>query len=390
MRLLYVIDSLVPGGAEQSLAALAPRYRDRGIELDVAYLHDRPGLQDVLVDGGARLSCLAGAGGRAGWAIRATKLVRRRRPDLIHTTIFEADVAGRIASVAGRTPVVSSLVNVEYGPEQFDDPRIRSWRLKAAQFVDVVSARRVTLFHAITNHVADVMATRLRIPRNRIEVVPRGRDPEVLGSRTEARRRSARRALGVDADTSLIVAAARHEYQKGLDVLLEAMPEVLRVVPEARLVIAGREGNHTEKLKRLVKSLGLEEAVRLLGARTDVPDLLCAADAFVLPSRWEGLGSVLLEAMALQAPIVASSLPPVREVVDDQLARMVPPGQAGSLATEISATLSDRAGSESRARRARERFLTDFAIEPVADRMVNFYSVALGRQPADVQPSQGA
>ena len=387
MRLLYVIDSLVPGGAEQSLAALAPRYRDRGIELDVAYLHDRPGLQDVLVDGGASLFCLAGGGGRPGWAMRATRLARERRPDLIHTTIFEADVAGRIASLAGRIPVVSSLVNVEYGPEQFDDPRIRSWRLRAAQIVDVVSARRVTRFHAITNHVADVMAIRLRVPRNRVKVVPRGRDPEVLGTRTEARRGTARRALGVDADTSLIVAAARHEYQKGLDVLLGAMPEVLRAVPEARLLIAGREGNHTEELRRLVNSLGLEGAVRLLGVRADVPDLLCAADAFVLPSRWEGLGSVLLEAMALQAPIVASSLPPVREIVGERLARLVPPEQPNSLATEISATLRDGAGSESRARLARERFLTDFAIEPVADRMVHFYSDALGRQPADVQPS---
>ena len=387
MRLLYMIDSLVAGGAEQSLAALAPRYRDRGIELDIAYLHNRPGLQDVLSEAGARLFCLAGPGGRPGWALRATKLVRERRPDLIHTTIFEADVAGRIASLGGRIPVVSSLVNVEYGPEQFDDPRIRSWRLRAAQVVDVVTARRVTRFHAITHHVADVMASRLRLPQDRIVVVPRGRDPEVLGTRTPARRGTARRALGVDKDTSLIVAAARHEYQKGLDVLLGAMPEVLRAVPEALLVIAGREGNHTEELGRLVRSLGIEHAVRLLGVRADVPELLCAADAFVMPSRWEGLGSVLLEAMALQAPIVASSLPPVREIVGERLARLVPPEQAGSLATEVSATLRDRVGSESRAGRARERFLNDFAIEPVADRMVHFYSDALGRQLADVQPS---
>jgi glycosyltransferase involved in cell wall biosynthesis len=380
-----MIDSLVPGGAEQSLAALAPRYRDRGIELDVAYLHDRPGLQEVLVGGGARLFCLAGGGGRPGWAFRATKLVLQRRPDLIHTTIFEADVAGRIASFAGRIPVVTSLVNVEYGPEQFDDPRIRSWRLRAAQVVDVVTARRVTRFHAITHHVADVMASRLRLPQDRIVVVPRGRDPEVLGTRTSARRDTARRALGVDEDISLIVAAARHEYQKGLDVLLGAMPEVLQAVPEARLVIAGRAGNHTGELGRLVRTLGIEHAVRLLGVRADVPDLLCAADTFVLPSRWEGLGSVLLEAMALRAPIVASSLPPVREIVGEQHARLVPPERADLLASEISAALTDRAGSENKAKLARHRFLTDFAIETVADRMVDFYSVALGRLPADLK-----
>jgi glycosyltransferase involved in cell wall biosynthesis len=385
MRLLYVIDSLVPGGAEQSLAALAPRYRDRGIELEVAYLHDRPGLQDALTDAGARLFCLSGRGGRAGWAARATRLARTRRPDLIHTTIFEADVAGRVAASFGRIPVVSSLVNVEYGPEQFDDPRLKTWRLRGAQFLDALTARRVSRFHAITHHVAEVMAARLRIPRDRIVVVPRGRDPERLGSRTASRRAAARTSLGVGADTPLIVAAARHEYQKGLDVLVTAMPDILRAVPKTRLVVAGRTGNQTAELKRLVGNLGLEGSVQLLGVRSDVPDLLSAADAFVLPSRWEGLGSVLLEAMALEAPIVASSLPPVCEIVGEQHARLVPPGRADVLAEELSATLLDRAGSESRAKAARDRFLDEFAIDTVADRMITFYDDAMRIAPAGLR-----
>lgn len=388
MRLLYMIDSLVPGGAEQSLVAMAPRYRHRGIELEVAYLHDRPGLQDVLSDAGARLFCLAGGRGRPGWALRAARLVRERRPDLVHTTLFEADVAGRIASLIGRVPVVSSLVNLEYGPEQTSDPRMRTLKLRAAQLVDALSARRVNRFHAITNHVADVMASRLRLPRDRIVVIPRGRDPELLGERTPARREAARRSLGAEPGTPLIVAASRNEYQKGLDVLVAAMPDVLRAVPEAHLVVAGREGNQTAELKRLVASLGIEHAVRLLGVRSDVPDLLCAADAFVLPSRWEGLGSVLLEAMALEAPIVASSLPPVCEIVGEQHARLAPPGRPELLAQEVAAALQDRVGSEERVRRARDRFLTEFAIDPVADRMVAFYSDALRRRPAGVgQPS---
>jgi glycosyltransferase involved in cell wall biosynthesis len=388
VRLLYFIDSLVPGGAEQSLAALAPRYRDRGIDLDVAYLQDRPGLQDVLTDAGAHLFSLAGPGGRPGWARRALQLVRRRQPDLVHTTLFEADIAGRIAASIAGIPVVSSLVNVEYGPEQISDPRLRTWKLRGAQLLDMLTARRVVRFHAITRHVADVMAARLRIPRNRIAVVPRGRDPEQLGARTPERREAIRRSIGVGPDTLLILAAARQEYQKGLDVLVRAMPEVLKAVPSARLAIAGRDGNQTGELKSEVRRLELDGAVAFLGARSDVPDLMCAADAFVLPSRWEGLGSVLLEAMALEAPIVASDLPAVREIVTDGLARLVPPERVGILAKALGAALLDRKTSVEGARQAQARFLSAYTIEAVADRMVAIYSDAMNG--FSVAPSDGA
>ncbi|MGH2751085.1 MAG: glycosyltransferase [Actinomycetota bacterium] len=384
MRLLYIIDSLVPGGAEQSLAALASRYRDRGIELEVAYLHDRPGLQEALTDAGAQLFCLAGPGGRLGWAGRAAQLVRHRRPDLVHTTLFEADVAGRIAASVVGVPVVSSLVNVEYGPEQINDPRLKSWRLRGAQVVDALTARRVARFHSITRHVADVMAARLRIPRNRITVVPRGRDPQQLGIRTQARREAARRSLGIEPGTPLIVAAARHEYQKGLDVLLHALPEVLRVAPGVRLAIAGREGHQTDELKRQVRNLDLDGSVTFLGIRSDVPDLICGADAFVVPSRWEGLGSVLLEAMALEAPIVASDLPPVREVVSQAHARLVPTESPDLMARALGATLFDPVESDRRARLARARFMSDYAIERIADQMVSLYSEALDKSAINV------
>src|SRR5438270_6296378 len=88
VRVLYVIDSLAPGGAESSLVALARLYPARGVELEVAYLYDRPGLHDALKATGARLTSLAGPGGRRGWARRAAALVRDRRPDLVHTTLF--------------------------------------------------------------------------------------------------------------------------------------------------------------------------------------------------------------------------------------------------------------------------------------------------------------
>ena len=379
MRLLYVIDSLAPGGAESSLAALAPFYPEQGIELEVAYLGDRPGLHQQMEDAGARLTSLAGSGGRRGALRRTVALVRERRPDLVHTTLFEADIAGRLAAAAARVPVVSSLVNVGYGPEQRNDPGIRLERLLASQALDIATARVVRRFHAVSREVAEVMSRRLLLPRSKIEVVPRGRDPRVLGTRTPDRSAQVRADLGADRDQPLLLAVARQEYQKGLDVLLRALPAVRAAFPAARLIVAGREGNQTTTLRALVNELELGDSVVFLGARSDVADLLCAADVFVFPTRREGFPGAVLEAMALEAPIVATAIPTVSEAVKAQEhALLVAVDDPGALAEATLATLRSPDAARRRASAARDRFYDNFTIERVATGMVSFYEAALG------------
>jgi glycosyltransferase involved in cell wall biosynthesis len=372
VHVLYLIDSLVAGGAERSLAALAPHYRRLGVRLDVAYLHERDGVGPELVAAGAQLFSLAGAGGRLAAVRRGAQLVRMRRPDVVHTTLFEADVTGRLGSMLARAPVVSSLVNAAYGPEQLANPSLARWKVRAAQALDAITARRVSRFHAVSSSVADVMAARLRIARDRIDVIPRGRDAEELGVRTDDRRALARAALGVDRDTPVVLAIGRQEYQKGFDVLLRAFAAVRSRDARARLFVAGREGNETASLRVLVEDRSLQPAVTFLGERRDVPELLCAADVFAFPTRWEGMPGTVIEAMALQVPIVASDIAPVREVLgDDAAGRLVAPDDPEQLARAIDDALHDT--DRERTDAARARFLERFTIEGVADEMVRFY-----------------
>jgi glycosyltransferase involved in cell wall biosynthesis len=221
MRVLYVIDSLAAGGAERSLAAMAPQYAAHGMELRVAYLHERPGVQTELDLAGIPRSRVSRSGGRLGWARELRQLIAATRPDVVHTTLFEADIAGRAAAWLSGVPVVSSIVNVAYGAEQAG-AGLRRWKLEGARLLDATTARVVARFHANTQQVADVMARRLRLPRDRIEVIPRGRDPLRLGRRDQRRRTRARLELGVADGAPLLLSVARHEYQKGLDVLVEA------------------------------------------------------------------------------------------------------------------------------------------------------------------------
>lgn len=386
LRVLYVIDSLVPGGAERSLVGMAPGYRQYDIDLHVAHLLPTTGIEGELQRIGIDVHSLSGDGGRLGSVRRTIGLIRELRPDLVHTTLFEADQAGRAAARWTRTPVVSSLVNVAYGPEHRRAPGIRAGRLELARQMDAFTCRWVARFHAITRHVADVMAPRLRIPRDAIEVIPRGRAPDRLGRRTAERKDQVRKQLRVGDGTPLLLAAGRHEHQKGLDVLVHAFASIKDRAQDAVLLIAGREGNATDDLHELVQERRLTGDVRLLGPRRDLSDLMCGADVFVLPSRWEGLGGVLLEAMALELPIVASDLPAVREVVQHgETALLVPSEDPKALADSALELIRDQALRERLTARARGRFDSEFAIDRVVDKMIRFYersmaSVGIGKK----------
>lgn len=376
MKILYIIDSLArSGGAEQSLAAMAPHLRALGVQLEVAYLIERDGLAGQLRDAGAQVTPVL-VSGRPQRVVALRRLIAERRPELVHTTLFEADVAGRIAAALARTKVVSSLVNASYTYEHVHDPALSVARVRGAQALDAATAQLVRRFHAISPYVAVAMARRLGISRRRIDVVPRGRDPKQLGERSPERSADARRRFGVPADAPMVVAAARHEHQKGLDVLVRAFPRVLATSPSARLLIAGRDGNLTPTLRQLVEDSGASASITLLGARDDVADLIAASDVFVSPSRWEGFGSVLLEAMALGAPIIASRVPAIEQTVDTT-ATLVAPGDPQQLASAITALLQDQHGAQDQAVRARRRFDENFTISRISEGMMEFYERAV-------------
>jgi glycosyltransferase involved in cell wall biosynthesis len=271
-------------------------------------------------------------------------------------------------------------VNTAYGPEQLHNPALKAWKVRGAQALDALTARRVRRFHAVSTWVADTMARRLRVPRGRIDVVPRGRDPHRLGERSEPRRRAARAALGVTDDDFVVLAVGRHEHQKGYDVLLPAVATVRERAPGTKLFVAGRETAVTPALRARAAELGIDAAVRFLGIREDVPELLCGADVFAFASRWEGMPGGVIEAMALGTPIVATTIAPVREVLGEPPhALLVPPDDAGALADALLAVQRGAATLDTTA--GRERFLTRFAIGAVAQEMVRFYERALSPRP---------
>jgi glycosyltransferase involved in cell wall biosynthesis len=375
LKLLYAINGLGTGGAERSLAELLPYYLAGGIRPVIACVQRREeGVEAAVRRLGCDIRFLPGGGALTrARALRA--ILEQERMHLVHTTLFDSDIAGRLAAMGTGVPVLSSVVNTSYEPVRLRDPNVSRAGLLACRAIDGWTARHLTThFHAITEAVKASAVRSLGILAERVTVVERGRAPERLGSPDPERRRAARCRLGLADDNEVIINVARQEYQKGQKYLLHAAGILAVTRPRLVVLVAGREGHASRELLELSERLQLGDRLRFLGHRDEVPELLAAADVFAFPSLYEGFGGAVVEAMALGLPIVASDLPTLREVVEDGgSGLLVKPESSAALAAAIARLLDDHAMASAFGRRGREIFQKRFTVGRSAERMIDLY-----------------
>lgn len=373
-KIMFVINGLGTGGAQRSLLELLPRLAEADLRSSVVVLHSLDeGVEDEVRELGYPVRVLDSSSVPTRIA-RLRRMISTERPNIVHTAIFDSDLVGRIAAVRKPVAVLTSLVNTSYDPVRLKDPNVRSWRLQAAKQIDAWTARHLTThFHAISQAVKEAAVRDLGVRRDRVTVIERGRDVGRLGEPGPERCARHRASLGLGETERVLLTVGRQEFQKGHRFLLEAM-WLLREQANLVLLIAGRRGHASPDLARIVDQLGLDDRVRFLGHRDDVPELLAAADLFVFPSLYEGLGGALIEAMALGLPVVASRIRAIEEVVEDgRSATLVEPGRPEELAAAIADLLDDRAKATSFGIRAREIFLERFTLDRSAERMIDLY-----------------
>lgn len=373
MRLLHLIDGLGPGGAERSLVEMIPALQLRGFDSSVVLLKESPhSMHQPLIDRGIPVTIL-GTTSRLRQVRSLRRAIRTSAPDLVWTTLFDSTILGRLASIGLGVPVVTSIVNTSYLPDRTNH-HVRYRSLELARRIDAVTARRLSShFHAITGAVKAHAVSTLGIDPRSVAVVPRGRDRSRLGEPSAHRRANARADLGVGDDEFLVLNVGRQEWQKGQSTLLESTALLRGRAPKLRVAVAGRIGTQTAALEAACHELGVAEIVTFLGQRDDVPALLCAADVFVFPSRFEGLGGSVLEAMAMETPVIASDIPALREVLDDgALGVLVAVDDPAALADAIEEVLRDTDHRHAVAVRARETVDSKYEFESVMDEMATW------------------
>ena len=374
MRVLHLIDGLGTGGAERSLAQLLPLLKKEDVDSSVRYLHERTeGVADLIRSEVSDVKALPG-GRLVQKYLSLRNELRARAPDLVHSTLFASNVTARLAN-RGRIPLLNSLVSILYEGPRTRAPGIHPIKLGSVRLLDASTARKwVSHFHANSESVKRASIRALGIREEQITVIPRGRDPALLIHRNPDTRSEVCAELGLDPHRPIVLCAGRHEYAKGHNFLLSAIRLLHDSGHDCQAVMGGRDGATTDLLHREVERLRLQGSIHFLGHRNDINRLMAGADVLALPSLWEGLPGVVIEAMGSNLPVVAFDLESVRETVEhDVSAFLVPPESAEALAHGIGHLLEDPETADRLARHAQETFKQRFTSELVAQQMVALY-----------------
>jgi glycosyltransferase involved in cell wall biosynthesis len=375
---LAVLDSTGAGGAETSTALMAPLLREMGVDFQIAFFHDRGGVKQRLIDDGVPIHHVPAGRSRVVSLLRLIRLICDVRPDVVHTAVYEADIIGRTAGWLCRVPVVSSIISDMYGPEHRSavGPTIKLYLAWAA---DILTARLVRRFHAVSAAVASSVSPRLLLRADRVAIIPRGRQPP-RPEQVQSRSYLEPLIEGLTPDTIVVLAVGRHDRAKDFATLIKA---VAMLTEPVHLLVAGADGGDTTALHQLVDDGGLGASVTFLGERSDVYELMTAVDVVAFPSRREGLPGVALESLAAGCRSVCSDLPVYREVFDTgdgrYLCEFIPVGDHRALATCLSSVVAGSEHSEMMTAR-QELFRRRFRLDRIAAQFVDLYAFISDRR----------
>jgi L-malate glycosyltransferase len=365
LRVCYVIGTLDRGGTEGQLVRLATGLDRARFAPYVCALTTGGPLEQPLRDAGIPVQVFTLRSlrpTRNPWTIgrelmRFVQFVRDIKPEIVHGFLIHAYVPAAFAArVAGVPVVVASRRSLSHFKA-----RKHHWRL-AERVANRLTDRLVANSEAVR---ADVIASE-GVDPSRVEVIHNGID---VSDYTATRDAALRATLGIGEHAPVVVVVANLIHYKGHSYLLDALQQVRVRFPAVQALLVG-EGPMRSRIEEQIARLNLQESVVLLGSRPDVPTLLSQADLLVHPSTEEGFSNVILEAMAADKPVVATSVGGNAEAVrDGETGVLVPPRDAAALAAAIIGLLENPGRARAMGAAGRTRVVEVFPIE----RMVKAY-----------------
>jgi glycosyltransferase involved in cell wall biosynthesis len=370
-RLAFYIPNLSMGGAEQVTASIVNGLAERGHDVELLLSHLSGELQSeihpdvsVVALGTARIP-VAGIGAHV-YAI--ARYIRRTEPDVMFPQMLHAGVvclaAGLLVDAGTKIVPTAHCTLRGRSPDGLKSRLTRAIAPRLYPTADHVVA--------VSEGVAEDVVETLSVRPEDVSVL--NNPVRVDAVRARAAESVDHRWLGDD-DLDVVLFVGRHERQKDLDTWLRAFERVYRDRPRARGILAGR-GSRREELRRTADDLGLTDAVSFPGYVDNPYGYMAAADAFLLTSRYEGLPTVLIEALACGCPVVATDCPsgPREILADGEYGRLAEVGDSAALAAAVRATLADPP-SVIRLRERADRY----APEQVLDEYERFIGAQVGR-----------
>lgn len=277
-----------------------------------------------------------------------SSLITQNRIDIAHSMGTRTDFFARLA--CSRKPSTAIVCTVAMLVDGFDVDLLRKTVYKIA---DRYSARHVTRYITVSRALKDRLVRERGIPPDKISVIYNGVELDQYNPNLYLSEET-RRTLGIRNNYPIIGTVGRLVYQKGFSYFLEAAKQVYLEKKQVQFVIVGH-GREEANLKYLAESLGISHVCSFVGLRFDIAQLLSAFDVFVLSSILEGLPRIVIEAMAMKRPIVASDIDGVREQLrHNETGLLVPPADPKALAQAILNLLDDRERAKRLGREARK------------------------------------
>lgn len=378
MKVLYIIDTLLGSGAERSIVEIALRFEK--ITPVFVTIYEGNMLKAELERAGIPIYSL-NIKKKFGFAEAVNLLkpiYKKEKPDIVHSTLYKSDmVARRLKKIFPKIPLVGSFVNNSYTPLRYKNQSfLMKLKLKFFYEMDKYSAKKVDFFISNSGTIAKSEGRALGVPPEKIKVIFRGRDSEKFEKAKEEVVQQLKGSLQIG-HRPVLLNVSRLIKRKAQKDLLYSLLVVKQRFPDVVLLLAGH-GDQEKDLREETEKLNLTNNVKFLGRRTDIAELLAAADVFVYPSYAEGLPGALIEAMLAECLIVASDIGENLECVDEESALIFPKGNIQQLAEKILLALENNSelkrtfGAE-----ARTQAIQKFEIGNISKQYEEFYQELL-------------
>jgi glycosyltransferase involved in cell wall biosynthesis len=364
LRVMHVLGNLDEGGLQLKVLNLIGEIPS--VAHTVIYQSEETGPLYAQYAGVADMEhCVYHRGQRFDFFRRLTKLLRVKAPDVI------------VAHLFGNHTLVSWAAFLAGVPETYgvsaNDPIHFSrsvWKPMALAHAARPFCRGEI---AVSEAVGRILTSRLRLPAQRIRVIPNGCSVEEIAARAEAGREAAQRASG----NARVFMAARFSRAKDHPTALRAIGLLRSEGRDVELWLAG--GTHRESVRTSAESLadqlGIRDLVQFLGIRQDVPELMGASDIVIHATESEGFGMVVAEAMAAGVPVIATDVSACREVLDGgRCGILVPLGDSAALAEAIRRILDDETFRTQLVQAAAERVRSHYHIRRMAAGYAELFS----------------
>lgn len=295
--------------------------------------------------------------------LKLLRILRTEKIKIIHSHNFSPNFWGRIVGKIARIPV---LISTEH--------TVATVKTRLQKTIDYILSKVTDKIIAVSNRVRDSHIKEEGIISEKFITIYNGIEPwDSSNKMINIYKQQLLKELCIFPDNYIITTIGRLEPPKGYDILLKAIPIVLKVNPKSRFLIVG-DGYLKTNLETVVEKLKIKENVVFTGLRNDVRNILAISDLCVIPSIREGFSITLLEAMSVGRPIVATDVGGNAEaVIDRESGIIVQPGDPVALANGIITVLKDKKMAEELGIKAQKRFEEFFTIHKMIDETKRLY-----------------